>query len=112
MTAGTVVILGAVGHNFGAGMSNGVAYVLDLDDTLVEHCNRESVAACVLAADEEDQLRALIRAHFDQTHSPRARVILQGWTRYCTAFRAVKPHHAAAVPASEAPAVTTQPTQQ
>jgi glutamate synthase (NADPH/NADH) large chain/glutamate synthase (ferredoxin) len=106
MTAGTVVVLGGVGRNFGAGMSNGVAYVLDPENTLAGFCNRESVTVTELDPEDEGVLRDLIRAHLDRTKSPRARAVLRDWDRYRVAFRAVRPHHTVAAPAreSESPA--------
>jgi glutamate synthase domain-containing protein 2/glutamate synthase domain-containing protein 1/glutamate synthase domain-containing protein 3 len=112
MTAGTVVILGAVGHNLGAGMSNGVAYVFDPDDTLAEHCNHESVAVTAVGPAAAGELRSLIQAHYDRTQSPRARAILRGWEGYRAVFRAVRPHHAVAAAATETSEGTPHSIQQ
>jgi glutamate synthase (ferredoxin) len=107
MTAGTVVVLGGVGRNFGAGMSNGVAYVLDPKNTLAAFCNRESVTVTELDPEDEATLRDLIRAHLDRTKSPRARAMLRDWDRYRAAFRAVRPHHVVAAPARESASPAT-----
>jgi glutamate synthase domain-containing protein 3 len=107
MTAGTVVVLGGVGRNFGAGMSNGVAYVLDPKNTLAAFCNRESVTVTELDPEDEATLRDLIRAHLDRTKSPRVRAMLRDWDRYRAAFRAVRPHHVVAAPARESASPAT-----
>ena len=95
MTGGIVVVLGAVGRNFGAGMSNGIAYVLDETSALELHCNTEMVAIGALNAMDERALRKLIQQHFHKTASPRARLILAQWESYRTRFRKVAPPAAA-----------------
>jgi len=80
MTGGTVVVLGRTGRNFAAGMSGGIAYVLDehqLFDTL---CNLDLVdIEPVLDAADADQLRNLIEKHHEWTGSLRAKQILDRW---------------------------------
>ena len=80
MTGGTVVILGQTGCNFAAGMSGGVAYVLDemqLFDTL---CNLDMVELeSVWRQPDRDRLHELITRHYDHTKSSRARQILDAW---------------------------------
>jgi glutamate synthase domain-containing protein 2/glutamate synthase domain-containing protein 3 len=79
MTKGTVVVLGPTGRNFAAGMSGGVAYVLDEDGTFASRCNKGMVA---LEAPEEDDLvtvKELIQRHFEYTHSQLAWRLLSGW---------------------------------
>jgi glutamate synthase (ferredoxin) len=112
MTGGVVIVLGAVGHNFGAGMSNGVAYVLDESGTLASHCNLETVAVTELDRTDERRLQTLIRQHHLKSGSPRARIILEAWAAYRPLFRRVSPP--AVVPAPIAPtpvpaAATTAP---
>jgi glutamate synthase (ferredoxin) len=101
MTGGTVVVLGRVGNNFGAGMTSGVAYVLDEDGTLDGRHNQESVAVAALDRREEAALRKLVRLHFDRTRSPRARTILRGWRAFRWRFRVVRARPAVAAPAPE-----------
>jgi len=96
MTGGTVVVLGRVGRNFGAGMTSGVAYVLDADGTLDRRCNREAVSVDELNEAEEAELRSLIAQHQDRTHSPRAEAMLQAWPTFLARFRAVRPNQTAA----------------
>jgi glutamate synthase domain-containing protein 3 len=91
MTGGVVVVLGPVGRNFAAGMSNGIAYVLDECGLLESHCNPEMVAVSGLNSMDERVLRKLIQQHFHKTGSPHARMILGRWDAYRTLFRKVAP---------------------
>ena len=71
MTGGTVVVLGEVGRNFAAGMSNGVAYVFDPDEHLPTRYNPEMVKLeRVMDLDDLEQLYALIQEHFEKTRQP------------------------------------------
>ena len=79
MTKGTVVVLGKTGRNFGAGMSGGVAYVLDEDGTFEKHLNRGMVELDPLDEKDLATVRALIQRHFDYTHSAVAWRLLSGW---------------------------------
>ena len=97
MTGGVVVVLGPVGRNFAAGMSNGIAYVLDEGGLLESHCNLEMVAISGLNAMDEPVLRKLIQQHFHKTGSARARMILGQWDAYRTLFRKVAPPAVATV---------------
>jgi glutamate synthase (ferredoxin) len=97
MTGGVVVVLGSVGRNFAAGMSNGIAYVLDERGVLESHCNLEMVAVSGLNTMDERVLRRLIQQHFHKTGSTRARMILSDWEAYRTLFRKVAPPAVVAV---------------
>ena len=80
MTGGVAVILGEVGRNFGAGMSGGIAFVYDPNNTFERKCNKESLN--LLPVDEEQdisQLRELIENHYNTTLSPLAQRILENW---------------------------------
>ncbi len=99
MTAGVVVVLGSVGWNLGAGMSNGAAYVLDEAGRLPSQCNPDSVTLHPLEEADEELLLGLVREHADQTASPRAAAIVAAWNRYRPMFRKVAPR-AASVPAA------------
>jgi glutamate synthase domain-containing protein 3 len=101
MTGGTVVVLGRVGNNFGAGMTSGVAYVLDEDGTFDGRHNQESVSVAALERREEAALRKLVRLHFDRTRSPRARTILRGWRAFRWRFRVVRSRAAVVAAAPE-----------
>ena len=74
MTAGIVVVLGPSGPNFGAGMTGGLAYVLQT--RLLDFYNRQSVSAEVLHVWEESWLREILTRHWRQTGSPRAAKLL------------------------------------
>ena len=93
MTGGVVVVLGPVGRNFAAGMSNGIAYVLDERGLLESggRCNLEMVAVSGLNSMDERVLRKLIQQHFHKTGSARARMILGQWEAYHSLFRKVAP---------------------
>jgi glutamate synthase (NADPH/NADH) large chain/glutamate synthase (ferredoxin) len=92
MTGGTVVVLGEVGRNFAAGMSNGVAYVFDPGEQLPSRYNPEMVSLeRVMGLDDLEALYALIQEHFEKTGSPRARMILDTWDYYRTLFWKVAP---------------------
>jgi glutamate synthase domain-containing protein 3 len=80
MTAGTVVILGEVGRNFAAGMTGGIAYVLDVNNTLSARCNQELVQLEVLNQESDARLvHSLIEQHYDLTGSHKARDLLWNW---------------------------------
>ncbi len=91
MTGGVVVVLGPVGRNFAAGMSNGIAYVLDERGLLESHCNLEMVAVGGLNTMDERVLRKLVQQHFQKTGSARARAILDAWATYRGRFKKVSP---------------------
>ncbi|WP_051447525.1 glutamate synthase large subunit [Rhizobium leguminosarum] len=102
MTRGVVVVLGATGRNFAAGMSGGVAYVLDEIGDFASRCNMESVefeqvheASVGVSGDmtshSEVSLDQLISHHLHYTGSARARQILENWADYRPKFRKVVP---------------------
>ena len=120
MTGGVVVVLGQTGRNFAAGMSGGIAYVLDEDDTFESRCNLSMVELGAVAAEEEaisrhyhqsgdldthgrvdvmedmsrfdaERLHQLITNHARYTSSKRAEAILATWTEYLPKFRKVMP---------------------
>jgi len=94
MTNGLVVVLGRAGRNFAAGMSGGIAYVLDEDGEFVAKlCNRSGVdLEPVVEPVDVDKLRALIERHAELTGSPRARWILDHWYAMLPRFVKVFPH--------------------
>ena len=93
MTGGVAVILGEVGRNFGAGMSGGIAYVLDENNTFKQNCNGEdlNIDYIILKGDDSEQLRGLIQNHFEATNSPLAKRILENWETYLPKFKKVLP---------------------
>jgi glutamate synthase (ferredoxin) len=93
MTGGRVVVLGAVGRNFAAGMSGGIAYVLDDFDDFSSRCNREMVGLTrVEDAEEIESLKNMIFRHAEYTGSPRATEILLAWDEWLLKFVRVVPH--------------------
>jgi glutamate synthase (NADPH/NADH) large chain len=101
MTGGRVVVIGPTGRNFAAGMSGGVAHVLDLDPALV---NPELVDLLPLTAEESDLLQDLVRRHHEETGSERAAKLLADWTAAETRFTTVMPRDYARVLAAKAAA--------
>lgn len=92
MTGGKVVILGKTGRNFAAGMSGGIAYVLDLDEKFCESCNAEMVDLIKITdAAELAELKELITKHRDYTNSSLAQKILDDFDRYAKLFTKVLP---------------------
>ena len=108
MTGGTVAVLGLTGRNFGAGMSGGIAYVLDLDGEFVKRCNTAMVDLEPVLAEPEQQgrvardlwhlgeldeaiLRRLIERHAKYTNSRRAYEILEKWAAYRPRFLKIFP---------------------
>jgi glutamate synthase (NADPH/NADH) large chain/glutamate synthase (ferredoxin) len=69
MTGGVVVVLGPTGRNFAAGMSGGIAYVLDRDGTFAERCNHEMVALEELEDEDSRVVRSLVDEHRERTGS-------------------------------------------
>ncbi len=91
MTGGTVVILGRVGNNFAAGMTGGIAYVYDEDETFSKYVNHESVALRGYDADNDQRCYDLIKQHWEETRSPRAKTILEDWHNVCHKIKVVEP---------------------
>jgi glutamate synthase domain-containing protein 3 len=108
MTGGTVVVLGLTGRNFAAGMSGGIAYVLDEDGAFASRCNTAMVDLEPVLTEVEQEaklspdlwhqatpdevvLRRLIERHAQYTGSKRAREVLDDWAHYRTRFVKVFP---------------------
>ncbi|MDP1537736.1 MAG: glutamate synthase-related protein [Burkholderiales bacterium] len=110
MTGGTVVVLGQTGRNFAAGMSGGIAYVLDEDEAFAKRCNTSMVALeRVLPAAEQANdgtrhkglsgvmsdeilLKSLIQKHRAETGSQTAARVLADWPRFRSKFVKVFPN--------------------
>ena len=122
MTNGTVVVLGATGRNFAAGMSGGRAYVYDdQGDFSTRRCNHVGVDLEPLVEEEDLQLvRGLLQRHIDFTGSPNAAWILEHWDTTQARFIKVFPHEHKRVlgvpradevyvsPSNSSPLVTTE----
>jgi glutamate synthase (NADPH) large chain len=92
MTGGRVVILGRTGRNFAAGMSGGIAYVLDEGGDFARRCNLEMVQLEPLEEREElDTVRHLIHQHAESTRSTWANKVLANWDRMVPKFVKVMP---------------------
>ena len=92
MTRGAVVVLGRTGRNFGAGMSGGVAYVLDEDGSFAGKCNMGMVELHTIDnAAEIKELHTLISRHHQYTESAVARRILANWDDHVAKFVKVMP---------------------
>ena len=92
MTGGRAVILGPTGRNFAAGMSGGVAYVLDREGDFETRCNLELVELEPVEAREDiDELRTLIEEHRDATGSEVAVRVLDNWSASLAKFVKVMP---------------------
>ncbi len=94
MTGGCVVVLGPTGRNFAAGMSGGVAYVLDEDGTFAQRCNTGMVGFEGLAEADVIELREMIAEHLQRTESPVAARVLDEFQALLDAgaFVKVMPH--------------------
>jgi glutamate synthase (ferredoxin) len=91
MTRGCVVVLGSTGRNFGAGMSGGVAYVLDEDGQFEKRCNLEMVSLAPTTEADRRDLQKLLKKHMDYTGSLRAEEILVHWDSFKDKFVKVIP---------------------
>jgi len=93
MTKGVVVVLGKVGRNFAAGMSGGIAYVLDeRGDFGEKRCNTAGVDLDPIDEKDTALLLSLVTRHVEATGSPRARWILENWAEMLPRFIKVFPH--------------------
>lgn len=92
MTGGKVVIIGKTGRNFAAGMSGGVAYILDETGDFATHCNTEMVGLETLEdASEIAELKQLIVKHQQFTNSKKAQKVLDNWEENISKFVKVMP---------------------
>ncbi len=92
MTGGRVVVLGPAGRNFAAGMSGGIAYVLDERGDFPKRINPQMVEfGAIESAEEAAEVRAMIERHLAYTQSARARQILDNWDKLQPLFVKVMP---------------------
>ena len=92
MTGGRVIVLGSIGRNFGAGMSGGVAYVLDERGDASTHINKDMVEVGGLEEPEEiAAVKAMIERHLHYTKSARAQQVLDAWDKMVPRFVRVMP---------------------
>jgi glutamate synthase (NADPH) large chain len=91
MTGGRVVVLGETGRNFAAGMSGGIAYVLDESGVFPGRCNTDLVDLEAPTSADLEEVRALIEEHRCRTGSAVAERLLQCWSDAAPAFVKVMP---------------------
>ena len=92
MTGGVVVVLGSTGRNVGAGMTGGVAFLLDEGDRVTPRVNPEIVEVCSLTtAQQESTLKDLLEAHLAATGSHKAAALLADWASAKTQFKVLIP---------------------
>jgi glutamate synthase (NADPH/NADH) large chain len=92
MTGGRTVVLGKTGRNFAAGMSGGVAYVLDETGDFDFFCNMEMVELSLIENSiDSKELNKLIAKHYQYTGSTRAKEILDNWSSYIEKFIKIIP---------------------
>jgi len=94
MTGGTVIILGSIGRNFAAGMSGGMAFVLDLEESLV---NTEMVDLLTLPNAQEDFVKSSLSNFFVESGSVVAKELLSDWDKSKSRFTLVMPRDYARV---------------
>ena len=93
MTGGCVAVLGRTGKNFAAGMSGGIAYVLDEHHHLYIRLNKELVECSELSEKADiEKLKALIEEHYKATNSAKAKLILDNFKEYLPKFKKIIPH--------------------
>ena len=92
MTGGTVVVLGAVGDNFGAGFTGGMAFIYDADDRFEQRINPDTLTWQRIASPHWDEvLRGLVARHVAETNSKYAAMLLHDWARILPRFWQVVP---------------------
>ena len=93
MTGGRVAVLGKTGKNFAAGMSGGIAYVLDEDSHLYRNLNKDMVSIEKLESKFDIQeLKTMIEEHVEATGSERGRKILENFEEYLPKFKKIIPY--------------------
>ncbi len=101
MTGGRAVILGETGKNFAAGMSGGIAYVLDEKHDLYTRLNKALVSLEAVTKEVDiAELKAIITEHAEATGSEKAKKILEGFNHYLTCFKKVIPQDYAKIKAT------------
>ncbi|MGE9882797.1 glutamate synthase large subunit [Blautia obeum] len=92
MTGGRVAVLGKTGKNFAAGMSGGVAYVLDMDSDLYMNVNKQMVnIERVSSKYDVNELKSMIKEHVSYTNSEIGKEILDNFTEYLPKFKKIIP---------------------
>ena len=93
MTGGRVLVLGPTGKNFAAGMSGGVAYVLDEDSKLYKNLNKEMVSVeTVTSKYDVIELKDMLKEHVAYTNSKKGKEVLDNFGEYLPKFKRIIPH--------------------
>ncbi len=93
MTGGRVVILGRTGKNFAAGMSGGIAYVLDEDNDLYTRLNKGMVSSEEITSKYDVlELKEMIEEHVKLTNSEKGKLVLDNFSEYLPKFKKIVPH--------------------
>ena len=93
MTGGRVVVLGSIGKNFAAGMSGGIAYVLDENNDLYTKVNKEMVSSYEMTSKYDVlELKEMIKEHVAYTNSVKGKEILDHFGEYLPKFKKIIPH--------------------
>jgi glutamate synthase domain-containing protein 3 len=108
MTGGTIVVLGETGKNFGAGMTGGMAFVLDTSERFADLYNPGLIVIERLDATTEVILHELVSKHVANTGSARGSEILADWQTCSKAFWAVQPRPPAAKPSESKPVASSE----
>ena len=92
MTGGKVVILGSTGRNIGAGMTGGIAYILDKNDDLENKVNKEIVSIYKITnLKQEEILLGILKGYYEKTRSLKAFKIINNWSNFKGIFKIVVP---------------------
>ena len=92
MTGGKVVILGSTGRNIGAGMTGGIAFILDENNDLSNKVNKEIVSIHkITSSKQEDILLEIIREYQAKTNSLKAHKIIENWADFKSNFKLIVP---------------------
>ena len=93
MTGGCVVVLGGTGKNFAAGMSGGIAYVLDEENNLYKRINKEMVSSHEITSKYDVmELKTIIQEHVALTNSAKGKEVLDNFGEYLPKFKKIIPH--------------------
>ncbi|MDE7253182.1 MAG: glutamate synthase large subunit [Acetatifactor sp.] len=93
MTGGRVVVLGSTGKNFAAGMSGGIAYVLDEGNDLYKKLNKEMVSSNEITSKYDVlELKSMIQEHVALTNSAKGKEVLDNFSEYLPKFKKIIPH--------------------
>ena len=93
MTGGRVVVLGPTGKNFAAGMSGGIAYVLDEDNSLYKNLNKDMISIEKMESKMDiHELKSLIEEHVENTGSQKGKEVLEDFQNYLPKFKKIIPN--------------------